>query len=118
MATHSVEIVNDAEPDEIVSVTPELKSGRRIHTEEEFASLYNYLGSTDNADFARIARARRVIFVEGKDGRPLRRLAARCDLRRVADLQSTPIVKLGGFSQWRRAIDAVWAFKNILDLGG
>jgi len=116
MATHSVEIVNEAEPNEIISIIPHLKSGRRIHTDEEFASLYHYLGSTDNADYARIARSRRVIFVEGKDGRALRRFAARCNLKQLADPQGPPIVRLGGFSQWRRAIDAVWAFKHVLDL--
>jgi hypothetical protein len=79
-------------------------------------SLYHYLGSTDNADFARIARSHRVIFVEGKDGRTLRRFAARCDLKRLADPQGPAIVRLGGFSQWRRAIDAVWAFKHVVDL--
>ena len=116
MATHSVEIVNDADPDEILSINPQMRSARRIHTDGEFANLYQLLGSTDNAEFARIARARRVIFVEGKDGRTLRRLAARCSLRRLADPQGTPIVRLGGFSQWRRAIHAVWAFRSILDL--
>jgi hypothetical protein len=41
MATHSVEIVNEAEPNEIISINPQLKSGKRIHTENEFASLYH-----------------------------------------------------------------------------
>jgi hypothetical protein len=116
MATHSVEIINDAEPDEIVAINPQYRSGRRIRTEEEFSELYHYLGSTDNADFARIARARKVIFVEGKDGRLLRRLASRLRFEDLANPQGTPVVSLGGFSQWRRAIDAVWAFERILDL--
>jgi hypothetical protein len=116
MATHSVEIINDAEPDEIVSINPSYRSGKRIHTEEEYAGLYRYLGSGDNADFARIAKARRVIFVEGRDGRLLRRLAARLHFNRLATSQGTPIIQLGGFTQWRRALNTVWAFEKLLDL--
>src|SRR5215472_1396515 len=52
MATHSVEIVNDADPDEILSINPQMRSARRIHTDGEFANLYQLLGSTDNAEFA------------------------------------------------------------------
>jgi AAA domain, putative AbiEii toxin, Type IV TA system len=116
MATHSVEIVNDAEPDEIVSINPRYRSGKRVQSEEEYASLYRYLGSGDNADFARIAKARKVIFVEGRDGRLIRRLASRLRFDRLANSQGTPIIQLGGFSQWKRAIHTVWAFETLLDL--
>jgi len=116
LATHSVEIINDAEPHEIVSVSATSHQGRRIRTEEQYAALYRYLGSSDNADLARIARARKVIFVEGKDGRLLRRLSARMNLERLANPQNVPIIRLGGFSEWRRAVHAVWAFRQILDL--
>jgi hypothetical protein len=116
LATHSVEIINDAEPYEVVPIDPGQRSGRRIKTEEEFASLYRHLGSTDNADLARIARSRKVIFVEGRDGRLLRRLAARLQLPNLSDPQSVPIVQLGGFSEWRRAAHAVWAFRQVLDM--
>ena len=116
LATHSVEMINDAEPHEVVSVDPSNRSGKRIRTEEEYASLYRYLGSSDNADLARIARSQKVIFVEGKDGRLIRRLAARFGLDRLADSHSVPIVQLGGLSQWRRAAHAAWAFREVLDL--
>jgi AAA domain, putative AbiEii toxin, Type IV TA system len=116
MATHAIEIINDADPDEIVSINPSYRSGKRIHSDDDYAALYRYLGSTDNADFARIARARKVIFVEGKDGRLLRRLASRLGLDHLSDPQSVPIVQLGGFSEWRRALNATWAFKTVLDL--
>jgi hypothetical protein len=107
--------VNRIVPD-IVSVSTQYKSGKRINTEADYAALYHYIGSTDNADFARIARSRRVIFVEGRDGRLLRRLASQLKLERLSDPQGTAIVQLGGFSRWRRAQDTVWAFRQILDL--
>jgi hypothetical protein len=116
LATHSVEIINEAQANDIVSINADNRIGRRIKTDEDYATLYNYLGSTDNADIARITRARRVIFVEGQERRLIRRLASRFGLAHLADAQSTPIVPLGGFSEWRRATHAVWAFREVLDL--
>lgn len=116
MATHSIEIINDADAKEIISINPEFKTGKRINTEEEFDAVYRYIGSCANADLARISRARRVIFVEGKDGRLLRRLGARMGFLHLAESASVPIVQLGGFSRWKRADDAAWAFKSVLGL--
>ena len=116
MATHAIEIINEAEPNEVVSINRKYRSGKRVNSDEGYSALFRYLGSSGNADFARIAKARKVIFVEGQDGRLLRRVAARLGFARLADAQGTPIVQLGGFSQWRRAVDAVWAFNQLLDI--
>ena len=116
MATHAVEIINEASSHEITSISSRYRSAKRISSEEDYSELFGYLGASGNADFARIAKARKVIFVEGQDGRFIRRIAARLGLTHLADAQGTAIVQLGGFSQWRRAVDSVWAFKQLLDL--
>ena len=116
LATHSVEIINEAESREVVVINPENKSGTRVSTDEQYSKLFEYIGSGANADFARIAKAKRVIFVEGADGRLLRRLAARFGFDALNDSSSVPIIVLGGFSKWPLAEHAVWAFKEILGL--
>ncbi len=116
VATHSAEIINEAENGDVVSIDSHRRHAKRIGSEEDLAALYKYLGSSANADFARISRAKRVIFVEGKDGKLLRRFAARLRLTSLSDQQHVPIVQLGGFTQWRRATDALWAFRQILEL--
>lgn len=116
MATHSVEIINDADVSDIVSISRNYRSGKRISTDEDYTKLHRYIGSSENTDFARLARSKKVIFVEGKDGRIIRKLAKKLGLVNLADEQNTPIIQLGGFSQWRRAADAIWAFRNVLSL--
>jgi hypothetical protein len=116
MATHSVEIINDAQANEVISIGPKARSGKRINSEEDYAAVYKYLGSADNADFARIARVKRVIFVEGRDGKILRRLASRLGFNHLADLQGPPTIPLGGFSNSPKAAHAIWAFKEVLDV--
>jgi hypothetical protein len=114
MATHSIELINEAESNELISVDAKLKSGRRVNSEMEFTNLYHYIGSGSNADFARIVRAKKVIFVEGRDGKLLRKMANRFGFDSLAKSQEVPIVQLGGFSEWKKATHAVWAFKDIL----
>ena len=116
MATHAIEIINDADANEIVSVSPPFRTGKRIRSDKEYEVVYQHLGSAANADFARIARARRVIFVEGKDGRLIRKFSTLLNLALLADPSNAPIIQLGGFSRWRRAEEAAWAFKQVFDL--
>jgi energy-coupling factor transporter ATP-binding protein EcfA2 len=116
MATHSVEIVNDAHANEIVSINPKFRTGKRINTEDEYTAVYRALGSADNADFARIARVKRVIFVEGRDAKTLRRIATRLGFVHLADPQGPPAIQLGGFSNSPRAAHAIWAFRQVLDM--
>ncbi|WP_081505949.1 ATP-dependent nuclease [Azospirillum lipoferum] len=116
MATHSVEIINDADVSDIVSISKNYRSGKRISTDEDYIKLHRYIGSSENTDFARLARSKKVIFVEGKDGKLIRKLAKKIGLVNLSDEQNTPIIQLGGFSQWRRAADAIWAFRNVLSL--
>jgi energy-coupling factor transporter ATP-binding protein EcfA2 len=116
LATHSVEIINEAEPKEVVAINPENKSGTRVSSDEQYSRLFEYIGSGSNADFARIAKAKRVIFVEGADGRLLRRFAARFNFDALNDSSAVPIIRLGGFSRWPLAEHAAWAFKEILGL--
>jgi hypothetical protein len=116
MATHAVEIVNEADAHEVVSVNSEYRTGKRLKTDGDYAALFQYLGSTENVDFARVARAKKVIFVEGKDGRLLRKIAAKFELKNLAVPHQAPIVQLGGVTEWRRASHAVWAFRKVLDL--
>ncbi len=77
LATHSVEIINECDPSDITLVNPALRRGKKVATDEEYQALLNYLGSADNIEFSRAARARKLIFFEGKDKKLLTRLAAK-----------------------------------------
>jgi predicted ATP-dependent endonuclease of OLD family len=114
IATHSIELINEAESNELISVDAKHKSGRRVNSELELTNLYHYIGSGSNADFARIVRAKKVIFVEGRDGKLLRKIASRFGFDGLAKSQEVPITQLGGFSEWKKAAHAVWAFKDLL----
>jgi predicted ATPase len=116
MATHSVEIINEAEPGAVISVHPDAKSAKRVLTDEEYQALFNYLGSFENIDFSRLSRARRIVFFEGKDKKLLRRFAQKVGALTFANDLDTIILHAGGFGQWRRVKDVAWTFREVLKL--
>jgi len=114
-ATHSIELINEADALEIVSVDPRLRNAKRIRSEEDYNTVYGYLGSSQNVELARIAKARKVIFVEGNDKKIIMAFAKRFGFDRLYS-GAVPFVGLGGFGGWEKAKYAVWTFREILDL--
>lgn len=116
IATHATEIINVADTSEIFVIEPKSQSAKQVKKDSDYDAMLNYIGSAENADFAKIVRARKVVFVEGKDAKILRRFARRLGLENVSSERKAPIFQLGGFSQWKRAEASVWAFKELLDV--
>jgi len=116
LATHAIEIINVADTRELLMVEPNSSSIRRIRKDSDYDEMLHYIGSAENADFAKIMRAKKVLFVEGNDAKMIRRFAKKIGLERLGAEQSSPVYKLGGFSQWKRAQDTVWAFQRLLDV--
>lgn len=116
MATHSTEIINEADPSDIVVIDATKQNSRRISSDEQIVAVRRYLGSSENADFARIAKARKIIFVEGQDRKILTRFARRLGYEKFEHALNVPIVTLGGFAEWRKASATRWALKEILGI--
>ena len=116
IATHAVEIINEAEASEIVAVNNNYQQARRIRSDADYRSIFRYIGSGENAAFARLAKSKRVIFVEGEDEKYIRKLATKLKMSHLADPQNVPIVRLGGFSEWKRATATAWSIRNIMDI--
>lgn len=114
LATHSTEIINAARVGSIVAINGSGRTPKRISKDEEYQAVFDYLGSADNVEIAKLSRARRIIFVEGKDKAILRRLAEKIGKGRALLQADTLVLTAGGFSQWRRVAETAWTFKNVL----
>jgi hypothetical protein len=116
MATHSIEIINDGEPGDIVSIDSDTRTAKRVSTDEEYQALFNYIGSVENVDFSRLGRARRLIFFEGHDKKLLRKYAEKVGATAFSADLDTTILQSGGFGQWRRVKEVAWTFREVLKL--
>jgi len=114
LATHSIEIINNAEPSDILLVDKKLQSAKRLTDMAGLQSVSNLLGSGQNIQLTRLARGKRILFVEGQDAKLLAKFAkiiGRDDLLTSGEIT---IISIEGFSQHERILSANWAFSQIL----
>jgi hypothetical protein len=103
LATHSSEIMAEADPTEIILVDKRKRAGERLRDVSGVQRALNIVGSAQNITLTALARSRRVVFVEGdRDFRLLRRFARKLGHRELsAGLGLTPL-ESGGFGSWER----------------
>jgi energy-coupling factor transporter ATP-binding protein EcfA2 len=101
MATHSTEIIMEAEPDDIVLVNKQRRTARRIRDPSQLEDVFEALGSNTNPILTQLAKTRRAIFVEGKDFLVLSRIARRMGADAIANRRDFAVVPVQGFNPER-----------------
>jgi energy-coupling factor transporter ATP-binding protein EcfA2 len=101
MATHSTEIISEAELNDILVVNKSLKSAKRIKDPSELQRIFHTLGSNLNPILTQIAKSKRVLFVEGKDFSIFSKLARKINLEQVANRTDFAVVPVEGFNPVR-----------------
>lgn len=115
IATHSVEILAEAEPGSAVWIDRSRRSAERPRPDGSLALMGRRLGSGYELGVGRALRSRAVLFVEGDDAPVLAHLARRLGRTSVASSDGYATVPLGGFSRnWRASAFA----ETVAALGG
>ena len=114
LATHSAEIINDAERDEVLIVNRSRQHARRIGDIEGLQEALFSIGSAQNIHLTKLSRGRRVLFLEGKDFQIIRRFAKKLELENLASGSNLTVVPIGGFEQKSRIEEAAWTFGQVL----
>jgi energy-coupling factor transporter ATP-binding protein EcfA2 len=117
LATHSVEIINEVEPREILMVDKLALSAKRLSSEDEIQTAVTAIGSAQNVQLTRLARSKKVLFVEGQDLKYLSKLARIAGFDTLFDGTKFAIIPIGGLTQWQRISHAEWVFTNVLNSG-
>lgn len=103
LATHSSEIIAEADPSEIVIIDKRRKSGERLKNIDGVQRALEAIGSSQNITLTALAKSRRILFVEGFDDfRLLRRIARRNGMHELSSgIGITPLAS-GGFRSWQK----------------
>lgn len=101
IATHSMEMIAEAEADDIVLISKQRQKGRRIKNPSELQLVFDSLGSSINPILTQLAKTRRVVFVEGKDFQVISRFARRLGAAEVSNRSSFAVVPVEGFNPER-----------------
>ena len=98
IATHSTEIITEADPDDLIVINKKYRSGKRIKDPTQLQQVLQILGSNLNPILTQLAKTRRALFVEGKDFQILSRFARRLNRDQVANRSDFAVIPVEGFN--------------------
>jgi energy-coupling factor transporter ATP-binding protein EcfA2 len=115
LATHSAEIMAEADPNEILLVDKRKRTPLRLKDLAGVQVAMGAIGSLQNVTLMQLARNRKVVFVEGlQDFKTIRRFARRAGLNELAAGADLTPVESGGFSSWERVKATAWGIERTL----
>ncbi|MEU3069937.1 AAA family ATPase [Streptomyces sp. NPDC007027] len=114
LATHSAEVLAEADRNSIVWVDKSRRRAVRAPKEDDLHGLDNALGTAFNLAMAKALRARAVLFVEGKDVKLLKKASRRLGLSQVMTETSLAVVPINGYTNWHKAEAFGWFLKEFL----
>jgi len=98
IATHSTEIISEADPGELLVINKKSTSAKRINDPAQLQSVFGTLGSNLNPTLTQLAKSRRALFVEGHDFHILAAFARRLGKLSVANRSDFAVVQAEGFN--------------------
>lgn len=118
IATHSTEILGEADPSEILLIDKHRARAQRLREIAEVQKAVDSLGSVHNISLASLAQKRRVVFVEGKkDFVLITRFARKLGFHRLASGADVTPIESGGFGSWSRVRELARSIEDVLGAG-
>jgi energy-coupling factor transporter ATP-binding protein EcfA2 len=115
LATHSTEMIAEADPSDIVLIDKSKRSAQRLRDIEGVQTALDAIGSLQNITLTQLARNRKILFVEGSsDYRTIRRFARQAGFAELAAGSGLTLVETGGFTSWDRVKSTAWGIEKTL----
>jgi energy-coupling factor transporter ATP-binding protein EcfA2 len=115
IATHSTEILSEADPSEILLIDKSKVSAKRLRDIEGVQQALDSIGSIQNITLTQLGRTRKIVFIEGAgDYKIIRRFAKKMGLENLASGSDLTPLESGGFSSWERVKSLAWGLKETL----
>lgn len=113
LTTHSVEIMSEVSPTDILIVDRHTRTSGFADSLDSVQKTLSGLGSAHNIHLARLWSTRRFLLVEGKDVEILKEIH---DLLypQSESLKALPNMEIGGWSGWPYAVGSSMTFKNAM----
>ncbi len=98
IATHSTEIISEAEPGDLLVINKKERSAKRIKDPSQLQSVFENLGSNLNPTLTQLAKSRRAVFIEGKDFKILSGFARKLKKQAVANRSNFAAIQVDGYN--------------------
>ncbi len=115
VATHSAEIMGEADPSELVIINKEKKTAERLQDIQGVQRVLEQIGSIQNVTLSHLARTKKLLFTEGPtDFGIIRRFSRILNFPEIASGSEITTIQSGGFSSWERIKHFAWGFEKAL----
>nr|WP_320042046.1 AAA family ATPase [uncultured Desulfobacter sp.] len=115
LATHSTEIMSEADPGEILLVDKAKKSAKRLKNVEGIQEALESVGSVQNITLTQLARTKKILFLEGlKDFKIIRRFAKKMGYQELSSGVDLTPFESGGFSSWEKVKALAWGLSKTI----
>jgi len=104
VATHSIEIMSEVEPDEVLVIDRRRAKSYFAGKHPTVQSLLESIGSIHNIQLARLGASRRFLMVEGDDIDFLKRFQNTIFPDSQTPIDTIPHKSIGGWNGWERAV--------------
>lgn len=112
VTTHSVEIISEVSPDNIVVIERKRPQSRFADSLPAVQAVLTSVGSAHNIHLTRLWSARRFILIEGDDLKILRHLSDTLSPEAETSLETIPNMSIGGWGGWNWAVGSLLALRN------
>ncbi len=112
VATHSVEILSQTDPQSVLVLDRAQRSSRFATSLPGLQSVIDSIGGVHNVQIARLWKSRRFLLLEGDDLRVLRHLHATLCPGTDTPLDDLPNVSIGGWGGWDAATRSGVVLRN------
>ena len=112
VATHSMEMIADVSPTEIVSVKKRDSRSRPLSSDAQAQGVAEAIGTNLNIQLSKLASSGRILFVEGKDYPFIDQIAFKMGNLFYDRFSRIPHFSVGGMNNWPKAAMAAKAFHD------
>ncbi len=115
LATHSTEIMAEADPTEILLIDKKKQRAERLRDITGVQRALATVGSIQNITLTALARNRKILFIEGdSDFRLLRRIAKKIGLTELSSGLGITALESGGFGSWQKVTTLAEGIEDAL----
>lgn len=115
VATHSIEIMAEVTPDDILIVDKSQKSSKFATSVPAVQAVIDHMGGVHNLQLARLWMARKCILVEGDDVSFLKIFQDKLFPESGQPIDVIPNIPIGGWGNWKLAVGSSMLLKNAGD---
>ncbi|HEU5349997.1 MAG TPA: ATP-binding protein [Terracidiphilus sp.] len=114
VATHSVEIMAESDPGNILIIDKKVRKSQYANNEPGVQILIDQIGGVHNVHLARLWSARKFLLVEGKDIALLKYFHAALYPDAELPLDTIPCLPIGGWAGWPYAVGSSMTLRNAV----